>query len=60
MWRVGSSKQIEVQFAHKFWLEVASNSIALWFLQEIDLEDIDLVPKIKSHHLGQMSKPTSQ
>ena len=23
--------KIEVQFAHKFWLEVASNSIALWF-----------------------------
>ncbi len=32
MWRVGSSKKFEVQFAHKFGLEVAYNSIALWYI----------------------------
>ena len=31
--------KIEVQFAHKFWVEVASNSIALW-LKWIEMEQI--------------------
>jgi hypothetical protein len=43
MWRVGSSKQkIEVQFAHEFLLEVASNSIALRFRSILIVGTVDV------------------